>query len=811
MSSFAMVMTGAGASATTTVNSADTFSDPNPTSGDGFGSHVAISSDGSTAVVGSPGTPGGGHPGQGTAYVFSNNGAGWTLANELDPPLANRYDNVGKEVSISSDGSVISLYASGFSQWFGSGINPPTAYVYERPLGGWGSPLSSPAVLSDVPAFTAGNCNGGNAPLAGLATSSDGSLVVAGSALYTRPEIGWTGSITASAILVPSSRPMPTTSCGVPLDFYGSASAISGNGRTVAVGASGVGASDSMWSGSVFVFHEPDGGWKGDIQSSDVLHGDPPANPGPDHFGFSVSFSYDGNKLLVGSYGSASVFTLIDGNWSRQAILTPSDGGTNDFFGSVVSLSSDGLTALVGAPNHRVNYAPAAGAAYLFDGKSGFTSSTQIEELTSPNPIPLYSFGSSVSLLNSGQAFVGEDGYQGLAPEPTVTSITPNSAAPGQLITIDGTNLGSIVGISFGGNPDPGYGRQPQVEDAVNFMKITNTEIQVEVPPLAVSGCLVAIGAWTAFPCLGQFTVESSFGSSSILRIKAASARSHVPTRYLRHRQAKNGSTPEIPKSGAAYLFGAVTTQLPLSISNSSLIGSVGTPISLSTSGGSGAIAPTFEVTGAGCSISGALLSSTQVTTCVVTATNPASGNYLVADSSPVSFRFLTPQPALKIRNSKFSGVAGTAVTLTATGGTGSGVLSFSVTGANCTLSGTSLNATGLAQCVVTGTKAASGSYGPAVSPPVTFTFALATQAALKVSNSVKKGTVGTPLALTASGGSGSGLLSFSVTGSGCAINGQQLTATKAGNCSVQATKASSGIYAVAVSPAVVFTFTLKK
>jgi hypothetical protein len=183
----------------------------------------------------------------------------------------------------------------------------------------------------------------------------------------------------------------------------------------------------------------------------------------------------------------------------------------------------------------------------------------------------------------------------------------------------------------------------------------------------------------------------------------------------------------------------------------------------------------------------------------------------VVGRGKPAQTRLLKPQPALKISNSKLSGVAGTAVKLTATGGTGSGSLSFSVSGANCTLSGSSLNATGLAQCVVTATKAASGSFGPAVSPTVKFTFALATQTALKVSNSVKKGTVGTAVKLTASGGSGSGSLNFSVTGSGCAISGQLLTTTKAGNCSVKATKAASGIYAVAVSPAVVFTFTAKK
>ena len=183
----------------------------------------------------------------------------------------------------------------------------------------------------------------------------------------------------------------------------------------------------------------------------------------------------------------------------------------------------------------------------------------------------------------------------------------------------------------------------------------------------------------------------------------------------------------------------------------------------------------------------------------------------VVGRGKPAQTRLLKPQPALKISNAKLSGVAGTAVKLTAKGGTGSGSLSFSVSGANCTLSGSSLNSTGLAQCVVTATKAASGSFGPAVSPTVKFTFTLATQAALKVSNSVKKGTVGTAVMLTASGGSGSGSLSFSVTGSGCVINGQLLTTTTAGNCSVKATKAGSGIYAVAVSPVIVFAFTVKK
>jgi hypothetical protein len=74
-----------------------------------------------------------------------------------------------------------------------------------------------------------------------------------------------------------------------------------------------------------------------------------------------------------------------------------------------------------------------------------------------------------------------------------------------------------------------------------------------------------------------------------------------------------------------------------------------------------------------------------------------------------------------------------------------------------------------------------------------------------------KKGTVGTAVKLTTSGGSGSGSLNFSVTGSGCTMKNQLFTATKAGNSLVKATQVVRGIYAVAVSSAVVFAFTVKK
>jgi hypothetical protein len=70
---------------------------------------------------------------------------------------------------------------------------------------------------------------------------------------------------------------------------------------------------------------------------------------------------------------------------------------------------------------------------------------------------------------------------------------------------------------------------------------------------------------------------------------------------------------------------------------------------------------------------------------------------------------------------------------------------------------------------------------------------------------------VGTPLTVVTSGGSGTGAVTFAVTGSGCTINAQTgaLSDSAAGTCSVTATKAADANYHAATSAAVTFTFSV--
>jgi len=105
-----------------------------------------------------------------------------------------------------------------------------------------------------------------------------------------------------------------------------------------------------------------------------------------DSFGSSVSLSSDGNTALVGAYredtspnsgnGAAYVFIRASGMWTEQTKLIASDAGGNDLFGQSVALSADGNTALIGAWGHDTSPATSNGAAYVFT-RSGSTWTQQ--------------------------------------------------------------------------------------------------------------------------------------------------------------------------------------------------------------------------------------------------------------------------------------------------------------------------------------------------------------------------------------------------------------------------------------------------
>jgi hypothetical protein len=149
--------------------------------------------------------------------------------------------------------------------------------------------------------------------------------------------------------------------------------------------------------------------------------------------------------------------------------------------------------------------------------------------------------------------------------------------------------------------------------------------------------------------------------------------------------------------------------------------------------------------------------------------------------------------------------VYGTTPTLTTTGGSGTGTVTYSAgASTGCSVSGTTLTVINVSgTCSITATKAADTNYNSVTSAAQTVTLQKANQTALVV---VDPGTVvyGTTPTLSITGGSGTGAVTFSHGAStDCSVAGTTLTVINVGpSCDITATKAADTNYNIATSVA---------
>ena len=249
--------------------------------------------------------------------------------------------------------------------------------------------------------------------------------------------------------------------------------------------------------------------------------------------------------------------------------------------------------------------------------------------------------------------------------------------------------------------------------------------------------------------------------------------------------------------------------QTALRMAGSPTSATVGTPISLSiTSGGSGTGALIFVTSTQGCTISTNILNASVATGCLVTATKDADSTYSSANvSATFVFTNVVDPGSFAFTNGTSSVTGGTTVTLIAAGGAGSGKISYSTQSAGCVIRGALLSVTTApVDCLVTATKANSPT---PLTATKSFTFTQRPQAVLRITNTKTTGlSHNSRVTLSAAGGSGAGVLTYSVTGSYCTILGSNLTASQATTCVVTATKSASTIYQDVTSSAVSFIFT---
>ncbi|MFL5860088.1 MAG: Ig-like domain-containing protein [Solirubrobacteraceae bacterium] len=266
-----------------------------PGTADRFGASVALSGDGNTAIVGGPDNPGAGGAGNrgGAAWVFSRSGATWTTPGvKIAPtvaPVNNNTSNFGTAVALSSDGQ--HAFIGGPNDNAGDG----SVWVYNRSGSTWAPSGAQPLTAT------------GETGHSGLGASID----------------------------------------------------LSADGTTAIFGGPN---DNNTMGGAAWIFTGSGSHW---TQQAKLV---PKNAHGPANFGISVAISSHGNTALIAAdhdsnmIGAAYIFTRSAGVWTQQQRLTGSGEVGFGFFGTSAALSADGQTALVGAQADTSE----TGAAFVF-------------------------------------------------------------------------------------------------------------------------------------------------------------------------------------------------------------------------------------------------------------------------------------------------------------------------------------------------------------------------------------------------------------------------------------------------------------
>jgi hypothetical protein len=273
-------------------------------------------------------------------YEYNADSGAWTELAQLIGPGGAAFDLFGHAVSLSCNGTVAAISASG----------KQVVYIYAK-TGSTAWTLQTSWSLSSS-----------GVPLA-VAISCDGQSVAVG--LYQTNRafvyVNMSGAWVQTATLLASDGNLDPAS-----PQFGYGVALNANGSVVVVGANNKNVTGNANQGAVYVYSNANGSW---YQLAQLVASDGAMDA---FFGTTVAISSDARTILIGAYnqgavGAAYVFQSLSGNgsWVQIARLGPSDGANGDAFGVSVALSLDGRVALVGA-NYHTRTLSGQGSAYMY-------------------------------------------------------------------------------------------------------------------------------------------------------------------------------------------------------------------------------------------------------------------------------------------------------------------------------------------------------------------------------------------------------------------------------------------------------------
>jgi parallel beta-helix repeat protein len=329
-----------------------TGGDDNSSFGGEFGSSVALSADGDTAIIGDPEVAEQNDDGIGGAFVFTLSGSTWShqggrLIPTVDGTNVADYGQFGTSVSLSGDGKAAII----------SGVAIPqgkdaygTAWIFTRSGGAWtqagdnldtGSGTIIPAGLTES-----------------VTMSGDGQTALIGSFGGKATVHGAVWVFVGSGSSWSQQGPVlqPSGSSGV--YFFGASVSVSSDGNTAVFGGESSASVPSAW-----VFTRSKGAWTDGGQPFNAT------SPKGALLGGSAAVSSNGRTVfMLGGDPKTKVegsflFARSGSSWVQQGpLITPTDVTSADDFGDAIALSGDGSTAVIGGDAADSN----AGTAWIF-------------------------------------------------------------------------------------------------------------------------------------------------------------------------------------------------------------------------------------------------------------------------------------------------------------------------------------------------------------------------------------------------------------------------------------------------------------
>jgi hypothetical protein len=365
---------------------------------------VALSADGNIVLMGEP-------AGVGDYWVFARTGNNWLQqGTKITGTGSIGSSYIGSSLAISSDGTtaIVGGYQDN-SQIGAAWIFGSAPVVVATPSISSFSP--SNVNVGSLITITGTNLNNPNTLNIGgvpaIIISNNGTQIIAmvmpGATTGNIAITTASGTTTSATNVTIVASGIPNTQQGTKLvgtgninnANHGYAVALSADGNTAAIS----GLNDNSNVGAVWIYVRSGNTW---MQQADKLVGT--GATGNANQGVSLALSKDGNTLLVGGFndnvmvGAAWVFTRTGNTWTQQGNKLIGSGGDNQSSqGTSVALSADGNTAMIGGYNDNGG----VGAAWIFT-RTANTWTQQGNKLVGSGSVLNASQGIAVSLSADG-------------------------------------------------------------------------------------------------------------------------------------------------------------------------------------------------------------------------------------------------------------------------------------------------------------------------------------------------------------------------------------------------------------------------